>query len=345
MAGRGIGFVAYREVVEAERRVFHSAVLVTDTAGHPKEFRYTAPLAISPLQQALYGDTLTAAFVGKVLLHPLMEAVAERPEVWLVRQPELVEVQPQEPLLGVPEDPEARLTTHPDRPDDLLVVPDLFEILAQLKPQKVFERIDGAFVELEKLGFEAAAYEAPEPEPEVLAVEAPEPEPQPEVVPELQPPVEDAGWMREPDIDLSISDSGGFHFVAPSDVAAPQPRSRKTVTQYTLEEQMHALDQVLAWLMRSEQLQPSYLGYVVSGHLMWLHRSHFLKLAEPVSAALELEVEVDRELLRRTAQAGGIEAFEVYKELYGKMAVAFKIDLRKFPEAQAALQTLSPAWR
>jgi hypothetical protein len=63
------------------------ALLVTDDATRPLEFRCTSPIKPNPLQRMLYGETLRSYIAADLVGEPLLAAVQEKPFVILVKEP------------------------------------------------------------------------------------------------------------------------------------------------------------------------------------------------------------------------------------------------------------------
>jgi len=63
------------------------ALLVTDDATRPLEFRCTTPIKPNPLQRMLYGQTLRSYIAADLVGEPLLGAIEEKPYVVLVREP------------------------------------------------------------------------------------------------------------------------------------------------------------------------------------------------------------------------------------------------------------------
>ncbi len=65
--------------------LYRGALLVTDSRGIPKDFRYTEPIQPSRLEKILYGNALGAYLVEEVILNALVEALGASPVLWLCR--------------------------------------------------------------------------------------------------------------------------------------------------------------------------------------------------------------------------------------------------------------------
>lgn len=63
------------------------ALLVTDDATRPLEFRCTTPIRPNHLQRMLYGQTLRSYIAADLVGEPLLGAIEEKPYVVLVREP------------------------------------------------------------------------------------------------------------------------------------------------------------------------------------------------------------------------------------------------------------------
>jgi len=63
------------------------ALLVTDDATRPLEFRCTTPIKPNPLQRMLYGQTLRSYIASDLVGEPLLRAIEEKPFVVIVREP------------------------------------------------------------------------------------------------------------------------------------------------------------------------------------------------------------------------------------------------------------------
>src|SRR5271156_3836994 len=63
------------------------ALLVTDDATRPLEFRCTSPIKPNPLQRMLYGQTLRSYIAADLVGEPLLSATQEKPYVVLVKEP------------------------------------------------------------------------------------------------------------------------------------------------------------------------------------------------------------------------------------------------------------------
>lgn len=83
----GPGLLGFVHVVTDEKPIkFFGGLLVVDMSGDPKEFRCTAPVQPTMLQQMLWGENLRRHIVADLLLAPLVKAVELLPNVIIVQQ-------------------------------------------------------------------------------------------------------------------------------------------------------------------------------------------------------------------------------------------------------------------
>ncbi|HOO63014.1 MAG TPA: hypothetical protein PK364_03720 [Synergistaceae bacterium] len=68
---------------EHAQDTYRGALLVTDSRGIPKDFRYTEPIKPSKLEKVLYGNALGAYLLEEVILNALVEALSVSPSLWL----------------------------------------------------------------------------------------------------------------------------------------------------------------------------------------------------------------------------------------------------------------------
>lgn len=68
------------------------AALVTDSATQPLEFRCTSAVRPTLLQKTLWGGRLLGHVATELVGKPLLDALANKPSVVLVRKPEFVEL-------------------------------------------------------------------------------------------------------------------------------------------------------------------------------------------------------------------------------------------------------------
>lgn len=80
-----LAFLTY--VQSGDANTGRGAVLVTDDATRPLEFRCTTPIKPNALQRMLYGQTLRSYIAADLVGEPLLSAIQEKPYVVLVREP------------------------------------------------------------------------------------------------------------------------------------------------------------------------------------------------------------------------------------------------------------------
>lgn len=80
-----LGFLTYVQAEDGNSG--RGALLVTDEATRPLEFRCTTPIKPNPLQRMLYGQTLRSYIAADLVGEPLLKATEEKPFVVLVREP------------------------------------------------------------------------------------------------------------------------------------------------------------------------------------------------------------------------------------------------------------------
>jgi hypothetical protein len=80
-----LAFLTY--VQSGDSNTGRGAVLVTDDATRPLEFRCTTPIKPNALQRMLYGQTLRSYIAADLVGEPLLSAIQEKPYVVLVREP------------------------------------------------------------------------------------------------------------------------------------------------------------------------------------------------------------------------------------------------------------------
>lgn len=309
------GFLFYQKRTVGTDLHVQAALLAIDRHGHPLEFRYTDTVSVNALQQLLYGAQFVTGFLGKVMFEPLVRAVESRPQVWLVQQTDLLGLRPHVGQAMLEVSPGSvgdwpKYGSHTDHPEDLDYVADLYEAVGRWNCLEIFARVESVLLQMGEenvVEMLPPVLQKPEAEAEVeLEVVAEVPtEAAPEPV--FAPPVEEAQRL---------------------DSFEEQPGRPPAAAEDTLQGQFERL---LVHLVETDQLQATHFGYQVAGSLMWVHRAHFFNVAEENEKAVPLTVQIDRDLLRRSVSTGLVEAYEVYKELYGKMAVVFKLDLRKYP--------------
>src|SRR5690349_4731310 len=83
--GVKLAFLAYVQVQDSSSG--RGALLITDEATRPLEFRCTTPIKPNSLQRMLYGSTLRSYIAADLVGEPLLRAVQETPAVVLVREP------------------------------------------------------------------------------------------------------------------------------------------------------------------------------------------------------------------------------------------------------------------
>lgn len=83
--GVRLGFLVY--VQGQDNSSGRGALLVTDEATRPLEFRCTTPIKPNSLQRMLYGQTLRSYIAADLVGVPLLGATQEKPSVVLVREP------------------------------------------------------------------------------------------------------------------------------------------------------------------------------------------------------------------------------------------------------------------
>ncbi len=74
---------------EHARDIYRGALLVTDSRGIPKDFRYTEPIRPSRLEKVLYGNALGTYLLEEVILNALVEALSVSPVLWLCERKSL----------------------------------------------------------------------------------------------------------------------------------------------------------------------------------------------------------------------------------------------------------------
>jgi len=74
---------------EHAQDVYRGALLVTDSRGIPKDFRYTEPIRPSRLEKVLYGNALGAYLLEEVILGALVDALSVSPALWLCERKSL----------------------------------------------------------------------------------------------------------------------------------------------------------------------------------------------------------------------------------------------------------------
>ena len=85
MAAHKIGYMA---CLEAAGR-YIGALMVTDGAGIPLEFKYTEPIKPTRIQKILYGGSLERYIKLEVIRKKLVKALSNKPEVIFVDQGEI----------------------------------------------------------------------------------------------------------------------------------------------------------------------------------------------------------------------------------------------------------------
>jgi len=80
-----LAFLAYVQAPDSSSG--RGALLVTDEATRPLEFRCTTPIKPNSLQRMLYGKTLRSYIAADLVGVPLLGAIQEKPSVVLVREP------------------------------------------------------------------------------------------------------------------------------------------------------------------------------------------------------------------------------------------------------------------
>jgi hypothetical protein len=83
--GVRLAFLAYVQAQDSNSG--RGALLVTDEATRPLEFRCTTPIKPNSLQRMLYGNTLRSYIAADLVGVPLLGAIQEKPSVVLVREP------------------------------------------------------------------------------------------------------------------------------------------------------------------------------------------------------------------------------------------------------------------
>jgi hypothetical protein len=86
-----LAFLSYVEAQGAGSG--RGALLVTDEATRPVEFRCTTSIQPNTLQRVLYGDTLRSYIAADLVGKPLLDAIQEKPSVILVREPLFLSLQ------------------------------------------------------------------------------------------------------------------------------------------------------------------------------------------------------------------------------------------------------------
>lgn len=90
--GVKLGFLSY--VQGKDNGSGRGALLVTDDATRPLEFRCTTPIKPNTLQRMLYGQTLRSYIAAELVGEPLLRAMQEKPLVLLVREPLFLKLRP-----------------------------------------------------------------------------------------------------------------------------------------------------------------------------------------------------------------------------------------------------------
>jgi len=94
--------VAFLDTREFEnRKCIRGAVLVTDAATEPIEFRCTSAIRPTLLRTTLWGGRLAGYLASQLVGKPLLSALSNKVSIVIVRKPEFVEVRPliQAPLI------------------------------------------------------------------------------------------------------------------------------------------------------------------------------------------------------------------------------------------------------
>jgi hypothetical protein len=86
-ASQGVKLAFLTYVQGQDNGAGRGALLVTDEATRPLEFRCTTPIQPNALQRMLYGQTLRSYIAGDLVGRPLLDAVQEKPSVILVMEP------------------------------------------------------------------------------------------------------------------------------------------------------------------------------------------------------------------------------------------------------------------
>jgi len=87
-----LAFLTYVQAEDSDSG--RGALLVTDEATRPLEFRCTTPIKPNPLQRMLYGQTLRSYIAADLVGEPLLGATEEKPFVVLVREPLFLALRP-----------------------------------------------------------------------------------------------------------------------------------------------------------------------------------------------------------------------------------------------------------
>lgn len=82
--------LCFLELCHAEGGWVSAALLVTDAATRPLEFRITEQVHTDEVQRVLYGTAYEQELYGACLTAPLLEAIRAEPDVILVRDQELL---------------------------------------------------------------------------------------------------------------------------------------------------------------------------------------------------------------------------------------------------------------
>lgn len=69
--------------VDGDENGFRGALLVVDHRGIPLDFRYTDTVSPTKLEKVLYGDALEVYVREEVILGSLLDAVEEKPHIWI----------------------------------------------------------------------------------------------------------------------------------------------------------------------------------------------------------------------------------------------------------------------
>jgi len=87
--------IAFLDTKQFENgKCIRGAVLVTDCATGPLEFRCTSPIRPTTLQTVLWGGRLTAHVATKLVGKPLVESLNNKCSIIIVRKPEFIELRP-----------------------------------------------------------------------------------------------------------------------------------------------------------------------------------------------------------------------------------------------------------
>lgn len=97
----GKDLTAFLALTEGDANALQGAVMVTDTRGFPREMRATAPVRVSRVQRAAYGDRLWPYIAEELIGGPLLADLAREPDVVFVNRRDLLSVPSAAPVIYV----------------------------------------------------------------------------------------------------------------------------------------------------------------------------------------------------------------------------------------------------